>query len=181
MASIPPAPPKPDLVSSAGQFWTLIDKRVNTIVQQVLLRWGKPRSRVVTINFPIAGKTTPLVGWIASVGIAHNIKIVGWSINAIVSGQVVVDVQVSTVPASSFTTPALVSLPGAAHFPSMNFTFFGQPRLAFTAQSQDTSGWVSNQVSAGSFLHVFIVSATTIAQAVLVLRVIDTDSKTLQQ
>lgn len=166
----PPPPPEFNTQSSASLIWTLIDKRINNAVLIALAKLGRPRSRTVTINFPAAGTTTPVAGWIASVGIAHNIKVVGWSINAVVAGQITLDLRVSTIADSPSIAPPMISLPGSSHYMSLN---------GYSTFSVDTTGWVSNMVNAGNILHVFVISATNIQQAILVLRVIDTDSKTL--
>lgn len=166
------SPPPADLSASASNLWKVIDRRIQDAMENILNRWGRPRARTMTINFPIAGATVPLAGWVASCGIANNIKIVGWEINAIIAGTVSLDVQVSTMQTSPATSPARTSLNGVSNYLTMT--------AGFTTSSQDTSTWTTNLVSNGAVLHLYVISATTLTQAILVLRVIDMDSKVLQ-
>ena len=167
----PPAPPQADPTTTANYLWSIIDKRIMDSVKTMMDGWGRPRSRTLTINFPIAGNQgAPVPGWLVSVGIAHNIKIVGWAINAIVPGSIVVDVRVSTIQASSGTQPAIISLPGSSNYISHS---------GYTSFSNDTSAWDTTQVTAGAFMHIYVISASGIEDAVLALRVIDMDSKTI--
>ena len=166
------APPPPPSIISTSQIWSIIDRRVQDIIQAVLDLWGRPRSRMMTINIPLAGAVDiPVAGYLVSVGIANNIKIIGWEINALTQGSISLDIQVSTIQVNPSTVPVLTSLPGSSHYLTLT---------GYSTSNQDTSGWTTNQVSAGAILHIIVNSAATISRAVLVLRVIDMDSKTLQ-
>jgi hypothetical protein len=167
-----PAPPPLDLSTSANYLWTVIDKRIQAAVQGGMNTWGRPRSRTVTLNFPIAGSSgSPPPGWLVSVGIAHSIKIVGWTINAIAPGSIVLDVRVSIVESGGGgVQPAFVSLNGSSNY----ITHSG-----FTSVSTSTDAWDLTQVDGGSFLHIYCISSLNIGSAVLALRAIDTESRTL--
>lgn len=165
-----PPPPRVDPLTTANYFWSILDKRVQDTVASMMGSWGRPRQRTLTINFPIAGTDPPAAGWVASVGIAHPIRIVGWMVNAITAGSITVDLRVSSVLANSGTQPAYTSLPGASHL----ITHSG-----YTSSSMDTSAWTNTQVDGGSFLNVYVIGSAGIADATLALRVIDMESRTL--
>lgn len=133
---------------------------------------GVPRPRTMTVNFPLADTgTTPNIGWLQSIVIMHNCRITAWEINALVSGQIVVDLRVSSIPTSPSTPPTMHSLPGAGNYPALN---------GYGIINTDTTGWVERDIQAGSVLHVFVLSANTIRQAILGIQIIDLFGKVLQ-
>jgi hypothetical protein len=167
---IPPGQAPNDPVITANYLWSVIDKRIQDSIRAAVGVLGRPRSRVLTINFPVAGTGgAPVPGWIATAGIAHNIKVIGWTLNAITAGSITLDVQVSDVPSSSGTPPSFRSLPGPSHFISHS---------GYTSFDTDVANWNFTQIDAGSFIHIYVVSATGIGAATLALRVIDMDSRT---
>jgi len=165
-------PPLPDPQSTANYFWSILDKHIQNTFGSLLGEWGTPRSRILTINFPIAGSVaTPATGWVASCGIGHNIKVVGWMVNAIIPGTVSLQVQQSSVQEDSGTVPGFTEMTSSALAHS-----------GYTTFSNDTSDWNTTLVSGGSFIHVYITGVDdAIRSAVLALRVIDQDSKTIGQ
>lgn len=168
-----PPSPQPDQAASINRFWSLIDQRVGIAIRDTARQTlGVPRPRTMTVNFPLAdAATTPPVGWLQSVVIMHNCRIAAWEINALVAGQIVLDLRVSMIPGSPSTPPVLVSLPGAGNFPALN---------GYGIMNADTSGWAQRDIQAGSVLHVFVLSASAIRQAIFGLQAIDLFGKVLQ-
>lgn len=164
-------PPSPDPQSTANFFWTILDKHIQNAIQGFLNQWGTPRSRILTINFPLAGDAgPPSTGWVASCGVGHNIKVVGWMVNAIVPGTVSLQIQQSSVQADPGDVPSYTEMTNTPISHS-----------GYTTFSNDTSDWNTTFVSGGSFVHVFITASGDLQEATLALRVIDQDSKTIGQ
>lgn len=176
MAAAPPVqPPKPQ--ASASGFWTLIDERVNDAIKDVLQRlFGVPRPRPVVVNIPLVGGTgvQPVEGWLASAVMPYaNMRIVGWSMQALAAGAITIDIRSSSIQASPATPISPVSMPGIANVLSLN---------GYSVTSQDTSAWNSRDLTAGSVINVYVMSVdTAIRSCVLALQLLDLDGKVLQQ
>lgn len=164
MAQVPPRIPG----RSPGELWIAIEDTVRQVVGDMLQRLGlDSRSpRMLTINIPIAGPFTPTAGWLTSVGIAgFNARIVGYQIFSLVPGAIILDIRKST-PSSH---PGMTSMPVLrSQFPSLNGTY---------TENLDTSGWTTREVLDGEMLHIYAISAVSIQQATLVLRLQDLDEK----
>lgn len=161
-----------DQTAAANRFWTLFDQRTLGLVNSLLRRrLGSPRSRLMTLNVPIAGPIPPTTGWLTSVAVDTTVRVIGWQMLALTPGQIVVDVRISTIPTSPAFPPVLTSMPGSAHFPSLN---------GYGVVSRNTSGWARTEVQAGNILHFYVISASNIAQAVFGLQLMDLDARMLQ-
>ena len=125
----------------------------------------------MTINVPIAGTTPPVAGWLASVVVDTPIRIVGWQIHAIIQGSVQIDVRQSQIQTSVTTPSVITSMVGLGTMPTLV--------NGYTASSLDTSAWASREMPPG-ILNFYVMSATTIGQAILGLQVIDMSQKMLQ-
>lgn len=165
------SPPPIDQSTLATRFWTLVDQRINALLDSVLrARFGQPRARYLTLNVPLAGELTPSPGWLTSVVLDSTCRVVTWEIMALVPGTVTIDVRYSAIPASPGTVPSQTSMPGLA-YPSLN---------GYAVYSQDTSAWAHTQVQAGMVMHFYVLAASGIQQAVLGLTMMDLDGRVLQ-
>lgn len=162
-----------DSSASITTFWSIVDKRINAAIRDFMRQQlGTPRPRAMSINIPLADTvSTPAVGWLQSIVIFHTSRLVGWEINAIVPGSITVDIRVSTIPSSPSTQPTLTSCPGVGNFPSLT---------GYAVAGRDLSKWAIQDIQAGSVLHIYVISASAIKQAILGLQIIDLVGKTLQ-
>jgi hypothetical protein len=164
--SRPDLPVAAENESRANGFWGLVDERIHRIFRTLM--GGPTRYRNAAINIPLAGTPTvelpgPVVGYLCSVGITFNARIVGWSITANFPGTITVDITRSR----PLTHPLVENLTGSSQ-PSCN---------GDQSESLNMSGWSSTELLDGDTLHFYVADGAGLGEAVLVLRIQDLDER----
>ncbi len=154
------------------RLWTLIDEHINELVQVANNTLGSSNPRPLTVVIPLANDVAPDVGWLWSVPVWFPSRIVAWEIHAITSGQITLDLRVSTIQPLQGTPPTFQSLNGASNYLTLD---------GYTVKSIDTADWAKRDISAGSIISVFVISASGIQEAVLALQLNDLQSNVLQR
>jgi hypothetical protein len=164
-----PILPTSNPIERASKIWTDIDSRIQTSTDTAIRRFGVPRSRPLTINIPIVGTATAAPGWVNSVCGMNDIVLVGWIFHALTAGSISINLLLSVLGSTPSSAPTILPINGSGVIGVTGYT-----DLSF-----DLSTWTRVQIPAGSFINAYIVSVTTVQQAVLVLKAIDMNSKVL--
>jgi hypothetical protein len=170
MAVFPGPNPAQSVTATGSRFWQSVR---DEIMQAIAAVTQPTRYRTLAINVPLVGDTASGVtpaGWVASVGVAFNCRIVGYQIFALLPGTVTVDIQ-RTTPITILETdpPTPVSIVGdPSLYPTMNGAF---------VENFDMSGWTATELADGDQLHFFLTADTDASIATLVLRLQDLDEK----
>jgi len=120
------------------------------------------------------------IGFIATVGVTFNCRVVGYQICALVRGTLTVDIEHSTPythPAGGTPDP---SQPGSPmRFPSLIGTGSTLPAInGIYAENLDTSTWALRDLSTGDMLHFWLTQADlSILYATMFLYLQDMDEK----
>lgn len=176
----PSVPSGPSAYAAATQFWTLVEETIQGIVFD-----GAPRHpRKLAMNIPIAGAKPPVIGWLSSVGVTFNCRVVGYQLFSLVSGQITVDLQYSTPathPLATITPPAITLA-----FPSLIGDQTVNPDVAnllpslngFYTENLDTSTWALRELEIGGMVHAYATATDgIIQQCTMLLYLQDLDEK----
>jgi hypothetical protein len=179
----PQSPVSPMSRASTSSLAMQLVMSLDEMVQQRLSAQTQARPRLPSLNVPLVGSLSPSVGWVASVAVSFNVRVVGYQLFSLVSGQLTIDIQRSTPvthPVDGVGTPlqfpSLIGDPAVAPvtaFPSINGIYadsFSDPAL------DPTSVWASRDLASGDMLHFWITETdSAILYCTLLLYLQDLD------
>jgi hypothetical protein len=145
-------------LSSGLDLWTHIRAEIASHVDSVIGN-GKPRMSTVTI--PLVGLQDTPVGWVASLGVASNGRIVAYQIFSLVPGTLTVDIQRSdpvTHPSATFD-PTPYQFPSLINDPALLPSINGAYADNFNTDPDPVTLWASRELVIGDMLHVYIVAS----------------------
>lgn len=165
-------------LSSGLDLWTSIREEVADHVSAAI---GVRKPRMSTISIPLVGGllATP-IGWVASLGVASNGRIVAYQMFSLVPGSMTVDIQRSTPE----THPAATFNPSPYQFESL----IGDPTLLpsingaysdnFNTDPDPVSLWTIRELAVGDMLHVYITASDTLSRSTsMILYLQDLDER----